>query len=124
MKIINKERERSSDGKKSFIFFRIPKIRYAAIAAFFALVFYGVFYTSEVLMVKKIDNGSMLKAMATLDKFKIIDTTETSPIPNEGMLNIDEFKKTYNNYNKFKEIKNKHDPLNLINSFQSRRINI
>ena len=34
------------------------------------------------------------------------------------------FKKTYNNYNKFKEIKNKHDPLNLINSFQSRRIGI
>ena len=32
------------------------------------------------------------------------------------------FKKTYNNYNKFKEIKNKHDPLNLINSSQSRRI--
>jgi len=98
LKIINKEKEKSSGGKKSFIFFRIPKIRYAAIAAFFALVFYGVFYTSEVLMVKKIDNGSMLKAMVTLDKFKIIDTTETSPIPNEGMLNIDEFKKTYNNY--------------------------
>ena len=34
------------------------------------------------------------------------------------------FKKAYNNYNKFKEIKNKHDPLNLINSFQSRRIGI
>ena len=34
------------------------------------------------------------------------------------------FKKTYNNYNKFKEIKNKHDPLNLINSSQSRRIGI
>ena len=34
------------------------------------------------------------------------------------------FKKTYNNYDKFKEIKNKHDPLNLINSFQSRRIGI
>ena len=34
------------------------------------------------------------------------------------------FKKTYNNYDKFKEIKNKYDPLNLINSFQSRRINI
>ena len=34
------------------------------------------------------------------------------------------FKKTYNNYNKFKEIKNKHDPLNLINSSQSHRIGI
>ena len=34
------------------------------------------------------------------------------------------FKKTYNNYDKFKEIKNKHDPLNLISSFQSRRISI
>ena len=34
------------------------------------------------------------------------------------------FKKTYNNYDKFKEIKNKHDPLNLISSFQSRRIGI
>ena len=34
------------------------------------------------------------------------------------------FKKTYSNYNKFKKIKNKYDPLNLINSFQSRRINI
>ena len=34
------------------------------------------------------------------------------------------FKKTYNNYDKFKEIKNKHDPLNLINSLQSRRIGI
>jgi len=34
------------------------------------------------------------------------------------------FKKTYINYNKFKEIKNKHDPLNLINSSQSNRIGI
>lgn len=34
------------------------------------------------------------------------------------------FKKAYDNYNKFREIKNKHDPLNLINSYQSRRINI
>ena len=34
------------------------------------------------------------------------------------------FKKAYNNYNKFKEIKNKHDPLNLLNSLQSRRIGI
>ena len=34
------------------------------------------------------------------------------------------FKKTYINYNKFKEIKNKHDPLNLINSSQSHRIGI
>ena len=34
------------------------------------------------------------------------------------------FKKTYSNYSKFKKIKNKYDPLNLINSFQSRRINI
>ena len=34
------------------------------------------------------------------------------------------FKKAYNNYDKFKEIKSKYDPLNLINSFQSRRIGI
>jgi len=34
------------------------------------------------------------------------------------------FKKTYINYNKFKEIKNKYDPLNLINSSQSNRIGI
>ena len=34
------------------------------------------------------------------------------------------FKKTYNNYDKFKEIKNKYDPLNLINSFQSIQKNI
>ena len=34
------------------------------------------------------------------------------------------FKKTYSNYSKFKKIKNKYDPLNLINSFQSRRIGI
>ena len=34
------------------------------------------------------------------------------------------FKKTYDNYNKFKEIKNKYNPSNLINSFQSRRIGI
>ena len=34
------------------------------------------------------------------------------------------FKETYMNYNKFKEIKNKHDPMNLVNSFQSFRINI
>ena len=34
------------------------------------------------------------------------------------------FKKTYSNYSKFKKIKNKYDPLNLINSFQSHRIGI
>ena len=34
------------------------------------------------------------------------------------------FKKTYNNFGKFKEIKNKYDPLNLISSFQSRRIGL
>ena len=34
------------------------------------------------------------------------------------------FKETYMNYNKFKEIKNKHDQMNLVNYFQSFRINI
>ncbi len=34
------------------------------------------------------------------------------------------FKKTYDNYNKFKEIKKKHDPFNLVNSLQSIRIGI
>ena len=32
------------------------------------------------------------------------------------------FKNTYKNSNKFKEIKKKHDPLNLITSFQSKRL--
>jgi len=34
------------------------------------------------------------------------------------------FKKIYSNYSKFKKIKNKYDPLNLINSFQFHRIDI
>ena len=34
------------------------------------------------------------------------------------------FKKTYNNYSKFKKIKNKYDLLNLINSFQPYRMSI
>ena len=34
------------------------------------------------------------------------------------------FKKTYSNYSKFKKIKNKYDPLNLINFFQSHRMGI
>ena len=42
----------------------------------------------------------------------------------DSFISAQYFKKTYNNYIKFEEIKNKHDPLNLINSLQSKRIGI
>ena len=39
-------------------------------------------------------------------------------------MSVQYFNKTYNNYSKFKKIKNKYDLLNLINSFQPHRIGI
>ena len=42
----------------------------------------------------------------------------------DSFMSEEYFKKTYSNYSKFKKIKNKYDPLNLINSFQSHRIGI
>ena len=42
----------------------------------------------------------------------------------EHLKEINNSKIEFINYNKFKEIKNKYDPLNLINSSQSRRIGI
>jgi FAD/FMN-containing dehydrogenase len=42
----------------------------------------------------------------------------------DSFISAQYFKKTYGNYSKLKKIKNKYDPLNLINSFQSHRIGI
>ena len=95
LKIINKERERSSDGKKSFIFFKIPKIAYAGIAAVFAFVLYNIFQTTTPLMVDNINDGSILRTGAILKKFEI---TESVSDPGEGMLNTEDFKNFYDEY--------------------------
>ena len=42
----------------------------------------------------------------------------------DSFISVQYFNKTYGNYSKFRKIKNKYDPLNLINSFQSHRIGI
>ena len=52
----------------SFNFFGLFKMQYAAIAAAFCLFFVGGFYTSEVLMVKKIDSSPNLQALAKKDE--------------------------------------------------------
>jgi|ETNmetMinimDraft_33_1059910.scaffolds.fasta_scaffold02300_4 S1-C subfamily serine protease len=95
LKIINKERERSSDGIKSFIFFRIPKIAYAGIAATFAFILYSVFQTTAPLVVDNINDGSILRTGAILKKFEI---TESVSDPGEGMLNTEDFKIFYDEY--------------------------
>ena len=95
LKIINKERERSSDGKKSFIFFKIPKIAYAGIAAAFAFILYNVFQTTAPLIVDNINDKTILRTGAILKKFEI---TESVSDPGEGMLNTEDFKNFYDEY--------------------------
>ena len=95
LKIINEERERSSDGKKSFIFFKIPKIAYAGIAAAFAFVLYNIFQTSAPLMVDKINNEKIIRTGAILKKFEITESVSDS---GEGMLNTEDFKNFYDEY--------------------------
>ena len=95
LKIINKERERSKDGKKSFIFFKIPKIAYAGIAAAFAFILYNTFQTTAPLVVDNINDGSILRTGAILKKFEIIESPSDS---DEGMLNTDNLKNFYDEY--------------------------
>jgi len=95
LEIINKEKERSSDGKKSFIFFKIPKIAYAGIAAVFAFVLYNVFQTTAPLVVDNINDRSILRTGAILKKFEI---TESVSDPGEGMLDTENFKNFYDEY--------------------------
>jgi len=95
LKIINKERERSSDGKKSFIFFKIPKIAYAGIAAAFAFILYNVFQTTAPLIVDNINDKTILRTGAILKKFEITESVSDS---GEGMLNIEDFKNFYDEY--------------------------
>ena len=85
LKIINKWKEKSQTTKKLFIFFKIPKIQYAAVAAALALFFYGGFHTNEVLMVKKIDNSSNLQALAKKDKKFIKLSSKSGEMPKENL---------------------------------------
>ena len=92
---INEWKEKSSEAKKPFIFFKIPKIAYAGVAAVFAFILYSVFQTSAPLMVDNINDGSTLRTGAVLKKFEITGSVSDS---NEGMLNIEDFKNFYDNY--------------------------
>ena len=89
LKIINKEKERSSDDKKSFIFFKIPKIAYAGIAAVFAFILYSGFPTGVPLVVDNINNEKIIRTGAILKKFEITESVSAS---GEGMLNTEDFK--------------------------------
>jgi anti-sigma-K factor RskA len=95
LKIINKEREKSSDSKKSFIFFKIPKIAYAGIAAAFAFILYYTFQTSAPLIVDNINDGRVLRTGAIFKKFEITENVSDS---GEGMLNTENFKNFYDEY--------------------------
>ena len=86
---INEWKEKSSEAKKPFIFFKIPKIAYAGIAAVFAFILYSVFQTTAPLMVDKINDGSILRTGAVLKKFEITESVSDS---GEGMLNTEDFK--------------------------------
>ncbi|SVC06472.1 uncharacterized protein METZ01_LOCUS259326, partial [marine metagenome] len=57
---INEWKEKSSEAKKPFIFFKIPKIAYAGVAAVFAFILYSVFQTTVPLVVHNINDGSIL----------------------------------------------------------------
>ena len=85
LKIINKWKEKSQTTKKLFIFFKIPKIQYAAVAAALALFFYGGFHTNEVLMVKKIDNSSNLQALAKKDEKFMTLSSKSSEMSKENL---------------------------------------
>ena len=92
---IKEWKEKSSEAKKPFIFFRIPKIAYAGIAVVFAFILYNVFQTSAPLMVDNINDGSIVRAGAILKKFEITENVSDS---GEGMLNIEDFKNFYDDY--------------------------
>ena len=92
---IKELKEKSSEAKKPFIFFKIPKIAYAGVAAVFAFILYSVFQTSAPLMVDNINDGSTLRTGAVLKKFEITESVSDS---GEGMLNIEDFKNFYDDY--------------------------
>ena len=100
LKIINKWKEKSQTTKKLFIFFKIPKIQYAAVAAALALFFYGGFHTNEVLMVKKIDNSSNLQALAKKDEKFMTLSSKSSEMSKENLS-----ERIINFYRYFDEIK-------------------
>jgi S1-C subfamily serine protease len=92
---IKKLKEKSSEAKKPFIFFKIPKIAYAGVVAVFAFILYSVFQTSAPLVVDNINDGSIIRAGMVLKKFEITESVSDS---GEGMLNIENFKKNYDDY--------------------------
>ena len=99
LKTINEEK--SKDTKKPFIFFRIPKIAYAGIAAVFAFILYNVFQTSVPLVVNEISDGSILRTGAVLKKFEITENVSDS---GDGMLNTKDLKNFYGDYLKLYNI--------------------
>ena len=114
LKIINKEREKSSDSKKSFIFFKIPKIAYAGIAAAFAFILYYTFQTSAPLIVDNINDGRVLRTGAIFKKFEITENVSDS---GEGMLNTENFKNFYDEYLMLYNFEKKIDEKNSKNKF-------
>ena len=101
LKIINKEREKSSDAKKSFIFFKIPKIAYAsvAIALILGVFIFRGFDRGEILLVDKDYNLPNLMVYKERDIAKFpdsLDSTSASQASIEtdhAMLELDKFKK-------------------------------
>jgi len=92
---INEWKEKSSEAKKPFIFFKIPKIAYAGVAAVFAFILYSVFQTTAPLVVHNINDESILRTAAVLKKFEITENVSDS---DEGMLNTENFKNFFDDY--------------------------
>ena len=104
LKTINEEK--SKDTKKPFIFFRIPKVQYAAVAIALILgvfIFRG-FDSGEILLVDKDYNLPNLMVYKERDMAKFSDSfdstsaTQASSEVEHGMLELDKFKKTYDDH--------------------------
>ena len=109
--------EKSGETKKPFMFFKIPKIAYAGIAAAFAFILYNAFQTTAPLMVDVINDGAALRASATFKKFEII---EPVPASDEAMLNIEDTKDFYDNYLKLYNFEKKIDEKNSKKQFTNK----
>ena len=114
---INELKEKSSEAKKPFIFFKIPKIAYAGVAAVFAFILYSVFQTTAPLVVHNINDGSILRTGAVLKKFEITGSVSDS---NEGILNTEDFKNFYDNYLELYNFEKKIDEKNSKSGFTNK----
>jgi|TARA_B100001964_G_scaffold225941_1_gene274286 hypothetical protein len=84
-KIIKSWKKAPKETGMSFNFFRLFKMQYAAIAAALVLFFYGGFYTSEILMVKKIKNSPNLLALGEKDNKFVILKSKSDEMSKENL---------------------------------------